>query len=250
MNAGGINFVGLYGYNNDGSYNYLLDNELNRVFKFSNTWLFLSSQILPFYSPYYFTFVNGNWFVTSDNGIYKTDSTFTNIVNSVTPDTHYGLYFTNSTIYAVKSTCVIEYTTSLTVSFSNEITGDYTLWSITASGSTIYIGTSTGLVLVMVNRVVTDSFNACNGRASNTVNSIMVQENIMITECYGDSYFYNRSYGTSFSYLSGIVADGTTAKGVWVDLKYQLIRTDLSYFEIYNEGGSSTATTTTTTSST
>jgi len=247
--AGGIKFVGLYGYNNDGSFNYLLDHTLNMVFIFSNTWLFLSSKNLPFYSPYYLTFVNGYWFITSNNGIYKTDSTFTNIVNSVTPDAHYGLYFTNFMIYAVKRNFVVEYTTGLTVSFSILINAYYSLWSISANGATFYIGTSSGLVLVMVNRVITDSFNACNGQTSHTVNSIVVQENMMITECYGDSYFYT-SNGSSFTFVSGIFGYETSAKGVWVDLKYQLIRTDLSYFEIYNDGGNSTTTTTSTTLST
>ena len=240
MSVGGISFRNLYGYANDGTYNYLLDKYLNRVFKFNVAWVFISSTILPFSSPYYLTYVSGNWFITGDYGIYKIDSTFITIVASATTGPHYGLYYysTSSTIYAVKGSSVIEYTTGLKVLIAKNITG-YSLWSITSRGNTFYIGTTTGLVLVMVDSVVTDTFNACNGLRY-SVNSIVVQGTMMMTECYGNSYFYTQ--GRPFDFIFSIVGPTTSAKGVWIDLQNQLITTDPSFFKIYTASKTTTTT--------
>ena len=230
--AGGNSFSNLYGYANDGTYNYLLDNTVNTVFKFGNSWVYVSKTTLPFSSPFYLTYVSGNWFITGNNGIYKTDSTFTTIVASATTGTHYGLYYdsTSSTIYAVKSGSVMEYTTGLAVSYTNTISG-YIFWSITASGNTFYIGTTDGLVLAMTSRAVTGNFNGCNSRSSNTVYSIMVQGTTVMTECFGDTYFYTGS-GSSFIYQSGITSSTSTGKGVWLDLKNCLVVTDVGSYII------------------
>ena len=202
------------------------------VFIFHNSWLYVSRKILPFSSPYYLTYVSGNWFITGNNGIYKTDSTFATKVAYATTGVHCGLYYqsTISTIYAVKSGSVIEYTTGLAVSYTNTISS-YTLSSITASENTFHIGTTTGLVLAMTSRAVTGNFNGCNSKTTYTLYSIMVQRTTMMTECYGDTYFYTGS-GSSFSYLSSISSNTVTPKGVWVDLKNRLVVTDVGSYII------------------
>jgi hypothetical protein len=230
-NGGGTSFSDLYGYDNDGTYNYVIDHGLNKVFKFSSFWAYLSSTSLSISLPNYLKYVSGYWYITGNNGIYKTDSTFTTIVAYVTTGPHYGLYYysTTSTIYAVKSTSIIEYTTNLALSYTNNISG-YILWSITATGTTFYIGTTTGTILVIVNRLITGTFTAaCSG----PVNSIVIQGTALLTECNGDSYF-NTGSGSSFTYVSVIGGPGFTAKGIWIDLRNQLIRTDESSFLIYN----------------
>ncbi len=230
--AGGISFSNLYGYANDGTYNYLLDNSLNMVFIFHNSWLYVSRKILPFSSPYYLTYVSGNWFITGNNGIYKTDLTFTRIVASATTGAHFGLYYysTSSTIYAVKNNSVIEYTTGLAVSYRNTLSG-YILRSITASGTTFYIGTTSGLVLAITNRTVTGTFNGCTGLTQYTVYSIMVQGTTIMTLCIGDAHFYTGS-GSSFAYKFSLRSKTVTGKGVWVDLKNHLIIADVGSYVI------------------
>jgi len=153
----------LYGFANDGVYNYILDNTNSLVYKFSSSWVYLSQKSLPFSSPLYLTYVNGYWFITGNNGIYKMVSTFSNIQYSATTGGLISLCYhsPNFTIFAIKTpNYVIEYTPILTVFYTNTISGYY-LWSITASGNTLYISTDNGLVLVMTNRVVTGFFDAC-----------------------------------------------------------------------------------------
>jgi hypothetical protein len=230
--AGGIFFSSLYGYANDGIFNYILDKGLHKVFQFNISWASVNIITLPFLSPYYLTYVTGNWFITGNNGIYKTGSSFASILASVTTGPHFGLYYylTSSTIYAVKNHSIIEYTTGLVTSYTKTISG-YSLWSITASGSTFYIGTSSSVVLAMTDRVVTGTFDACRSHTY-PVNSIFVQGSMMMTECYGDTYFYTGS-GSSFSYSFGKVRLGTTAKGAWVELANKLLITDVGTYMIW-----------------
>jgi hypothetical protein len=174
--AGGTSFSNLYGYANDGTYNYILDNNLHKVFQFNISWVYVKIITLPFSSPYYLTYVSGNWYITGKYGIYKTGSSFESILASAITGPHFGLYYysSSSTIYAVQSHSVIEYSTGLVATYTNTISR-YSLWSITASGSTFYIGTSNSLVIAMTSRVVTGSFNACKGQTRYPVNSILVQ---------------------------------------------------------------------------
>jgi hypothetical protein len=187
--AGGTSFSNLYGYANDGTYNYILDNNLHKVFQFNISWACVKIITLPFSSPYYLTYVSGNWYITGKYGIYKTGSSFESILASAITGPHFGLYYysISSTIYAVQSHSVIEYSTGLVASYTNTLSG-YSLWSITASGSTFYIGTSNSLVLVMTDRLVRRSFDACKGRTGYPVNSILVQGSTMMTECWGDIF--------------------------------------------------------------
>lgn len=231
--AGGTSFSNLYGYANDGTYNYILDNNLHKVFQFNISWACVKIITLPFSSPYYLTYVSGNWYITGKYGIYKTGSSFESILASAITGPHFGLYYysISSTIYAVQSHSVIEYSTGLVASYTNTLSG-YSLWSITASGSTFYIGTSNSLVLVMTDRLVRRSFDACKGRTGYPVNSILVQGSTMMTECWGDTCFYTGS-GSSFSFSFAKVRSGTTAKGAWVELTNKLVITDAGTFMIW-----------------
>jgi hypothetical protein len=194
--------------------------------------------------------VSEYWFSVTNVGIYKTDSTFATILASATTSAHFGLYFysTSSTIHAVKSGSVIEYTTVLAVSYTNTISG-CRLYSITGSGITIYIGTSVGLVFVMVNRAVTVVFAACNFK-SNYVNSMVIQGTTMMTNCQKDINFYTGN-GSSFSFLSAITYIGNNPLGVWVDLNNQLVVSEgESWVIMYYDNTISTTTVTTTTTRT
>jgi hypothetical protein len=160
------------------------------------------------------------------------------------------LYYqsTSSTIYAVKyPSSVVEYTTGLVVSFTNNLSGYY-LWSITASGNTFYIGTQNGLVLVMTNRVVTGFYDACNSKVYQ-INSMVIQGTTMMTNCYRDLSFYTGN-GSSFSFLSAMTDIGYP-NGVWVDLNNQLVFGDGdTWVKIYYDNTISTTTATTTTTRT
>jgi hypothetical protein len=114
-------------------------------------------------------------------------------VASATTGRHHGLYFysTSSTIYAVKSGYVIEYTTGLAESYRYTLSG-YIPRSITAWLTTFYIGTKSGLVLAVTNRTVTGTFNGCTG-IQFPVYSIMVQGTTIMTLCCGDAHFYTGS---------------------------------------------------------
>ncbi len=77
----------------------------------------------------------------------------------------------------------------------------------------------------MTNREVTGNFNACAGSTTATVCSIMVEGTTMMTECSGNTYFYQGS-GSSFTSISQLTGTSNTGKGVWVDLQNRLVITE------------------------
>ena len=148
------------------TYYYISDYIAFKIYMFDDNWTFIASK--SYNSPLYMITVDSNLYISSDTNVYKTDEIL-NLVSQYNASglVYYrGLYLDSSrgVIYIVANHLgVIQiFDLNLLMNDSISIPYPYIAYSITGYNNQIYVGTESGTILVLVNKIITSTFNACN----------------------------------------------------------------------------------------
>ena len=199
----GSSFLILCGFGMFNSVNtsyYITDYSNNRVYKISDTWEYVSFKY--FLKPTYIRAISSDLYISADSYIYKADNNLNvlNQYNGTGTLNYHGIYYNphETLIYiasvSVKAIHVFDLNLSLNDSIS---TSTYAPYSIVCFDSQIYVGTSIGVVLVIANKIIINTFDGCLGNSGPLKYIIFDQFGYMITTCYSvDKIYLYNSNGT------------------------------------------------------
>ena len=228
-----MNFSGLegFGYLDDSNKTYyVMDYFANRIIIFDSNWQYLTFQSLD--APSYMITVNNNLYISSDNNVFKTDK-YLNIIsqyNSVAAG-YLGLYYNSSsnTIYVAGynkyAIDVFDLNLNLVDSIS---TSNYYPVSIHGYKNYIYVGTGTGELIVIENKVINQTFSVCTV----TLLSIQIDDyGYMAFSCDQTAYLY---YSANLSYTGMNTTYDVQPKFINFDSNGRFIVVSDYQIDIYN----------------
>ena len=198
----GMNFSWLIGFGylvDTNTTYYALDYGANRIIIFDENWKYLTYKNLN--KPAYMITVNASLIISGNNNIYKTDKYMNNVNLYNNPSALYrGLYFnssSNSIYVAVNTRSAID-VLDLNLTLVDSIpTSTYQPWSIQGYKNYIYVGTTSGHLLVIENKVIIKSFPVCG--ANLTLSSILIDQfDYMVLNCF--PYYGYIYYRANISY--------------------------------------------------
>jgi hypothetical protein len=184
------------------SYYYVSDAGLSKIFILNESWWYVSSK--TFLQPTYFTTIGSSLYATGETNIWKLDQNLNTLIqyNATGTPIYRGIYInsTNNLIYiaplALRVIHVFDLNLSLSHTFSTTI---YAPWSIANYNNQMYVGTSTGKILVIVNELIYHTFNGCNGVATTLTSILFDNCGYMATSCYNNQLYLYYPNGTYFS---------------------------------------------------
>ena len=175
---------------------YLLDWATTRVITYKQDWTYVSYKSMPYQYSYDLKYVNGFFFVTSDNYFYKTDSNFNSVAAYGYWQALYRqLYYdsTTSLIYTAPFalTQLHVFTTSCTLSTTISLSG-FSAYGISSYNGALYTGIINGnQVFAISNKLITRMFyiNTCSSGYTYQILSITFDSfgNMAIT-CQANRY--------------------------------------------------------------
>ena len=165
---------------------YVTDYHAGKVYILNDNWSYASFK--TFTNPAYMITVGTSLYLTGDSNIWKLDKDLNTLCQYVaTRDPFYnGLYYnsTNNLLYVAPYYLTVIHIFDLNLNFSHSFSIlTYNPWSITGYNNQLYIGTNTGLILVIQNENILNQFNGCGGN-SVLLNSILFDDyGYMATSC-------------------------------------------------------------------
>ena len=197
-----MNFICLVGFGylvDSNTTYYALDWSANRIIIFDSNWQYLTFKSLTY--PAYMITVNNSLYIAAKNFIYKTDKylNITKQYNSTSAGYH-GLYYNSSgnTIYVAGyykyAIDVFDLNLNLVDSIS---TSTFTPYSLQGYKNYIYVGTGTGELIVIENKIIKQTVTVCT---VTLLSSIQIDNfGYMALSCYSDkmTYLY---YSSNVSY--------------------------------------------------
>ena len=156
---------------------YISDSGSAIVYKLSDTWEYVAQNYFP--SPKMILAISNNLYISAESNIFKTDNNLNVLSQYNASDTFYqGFYYNpaDNLIYVASSLSNAIHVFDLNLSFNSSIsTSTYSPFSIAGYNSQLYVGTETGLIVVIVNRTILTSFDGCLG-SSNIIRSILFDQ--------------------------------------------------------------------------
>ena len=208
----GTNFSWLLGFGFYSSCNtlyYVMDNSGGKVLIFNDDWSYVSYKTFP--SPAYMITTDSSLLMTGGSNIWKLDKDLNILLQHNASDSpgfrciYYN--YTNGFIYVVPHSLtgmIRVFDSKLIYSHTFSILS-YKPFSISEYNNEMFVGTTDGTILVILNELIINQFNGCNGD-SVTLNSILFdQYGYFATSCNNPTnklYLYtsNRTYtGSSLS---------------------------------------------------
>ena len=179
----GYNFTSLIGFGliddeEDKSKYYATDWSESRIIIFSEKWKYKNFK--NFKNPANMIRVEDSLYITAQYSIYKTDKDLNLIqqhnCSEGTNPSYRGILFNskNSTLYVVgyELRMIYEFTLEFEI-IDSFPTPKYYPWSIQEYDNKLFVGTYSGVILVIVNRIIVKTFNACNGCYNSMVTSMI-----------------------------------------------------------------------------
>jgi hypothetical protein len=148
-----------------------------KIFVFKEDWNYVSEKS-SFTSVRYMFPVENFFYITGQSNVWKTDQELNILLQynySTTSPAYRGLFcnLANSLIYVVPYSLQEIHIFNLSLTLNDTISiAPYYPWSINGYDNRLYVGTSNGTMLVIVNKQIIQEFNSCNGQ-SNIVYSIL-----------------------------------------------------------------------------
>ena len=217
------------------SYYYVSDMFSNKIFIFNESWSYVTSEY--FYRPAYFTTIGNSLYATGEQNIWKLDSNLNILIqyNAIgTSPLYRGIYFnsTNDFIYVAAYYFYAINVFNLNIDLSYKIsTLAYSPFSITAFNNQLYVGTDTGTILVIENKVIKDTFTGCNGNSVLLTYILFDSCGLMATSCYTNQ---SSLYDLNGRYLKTIYPTLAYPTYIGYDSKGHFIRISKSEMNIYN----------------
>ena len=206
-NYSGISFTCLvgFGYLVDTNITYYaLDWTGNKIIIYDKNWQYLTFKI--FTRPTYMITVNNSLYISGDNSVYKTDK-YLNITGQSATACYRGLFY-NSKSNTIFVAGYYKYTIDvfdLNLNLVDSIpTTTYQPYSVQGYKNYIYVGTMSGHLLVIENKVIIQTATVCAGTQPTAI--IIDNFGFMALGCYYKNsaqlyYSSNVSYtGFSFTY--------------------------------------------------
>ena len=201
INGFTMNFDWLNGFGMMTSTNttyYLADNNANTVYVLNHDWNLIDSFYCPY--PANILVVQNFLYISSDSlNLFKTDSNL-NILATYSTEEDFrirGIYFnsTNQLIYLAVSFSYHIFRFDLNLNYyDNFSTGEYIPYSINGFENKLYVGENDfGLILVMINNIIVNTFNGCFGNSGAIPMISLDQNGFMANVCEGSQsvYLYN-----------------------------------------------------------
>ena len=210
----GSSFISLCGFGMFNSVNtsyYVSDYSNNRVYKLSDTWGYVSFKY--FLKPVYIRAISNDLYISADFNIFKTDNKLNvlNQYNSTGILSYRGIYYNpdDTLIYITSYSVNVIHVFDLNLFLNDSIsTSTYTPYAIVCYVSQLYVGTSIGVVLVIANKIIINTFNGCLGNSGYLNNIKFDQFGYMITTCYFDNRIY--LYNSNGTYAGKSLATATS----------------------------------------
>jgi hypothetical protein len=202
-----VNAFGFSMFTPSNSYYYVSDWGLNQIFILNESLSYVSNK--DFYYPAYLTTIGSSLYATGQTNIWKLDLNL-NILIQYNATVTYpnprnrGIYFnsSNNFIYVAVSFYNEIHVFDLNLSLNHNIsTSTFQPWSIAEYNNQLYVGTTNGTILVIVNEVILHTFNGCNGNSAVLSSVLFDQCGYMATSCNNptNQLFLYHPNGTYFS---------------------------------------------------
>jgi hypothetical protein len=175
-----------------------------RIFVFDEEWNYISENS-SFTEVWHMISVGNNFYITGSSNLWKTDEQLNILIqyNSVSYATYRGLYYSssNNLIYMASWGLRVIHVFSLNLELIDTIlTAPYIPCEVNGYNNQLYVATTNGTMLVIVNKKIINQFNRCNGQWDTWLTSILFDQfNNMATACYNYNQLY--LYNSSGSYL-------------------------------------------------
>ena len=225
-----VNFTSLIGF---GVYEdslitkyFVLDWAKHRIITFNEKWKYVKYN--EFRNPAQMITIGNELFITGQVNIFKTDKDLNIIQQYNATNVHNylpsfrGIYYNskNSTIYVVAYEAMMIYEFTLDFEIVDSFaTSKHYPWSIHEYDNQLFVGTYSGTILVIVNKSVIRTFNACDGCYNSMVTSMIFNKkgfiyvtssslNAILLYNSNGSYIGTRMRTPSFPYFTGYDAKG------------------------------------------
>lgn len=182
--------------------NYVIDPVKGIVIAFNESWQYLFSK--PFASVNNMINVNKTLYITGKSNVFKTDY-YLNTSFTYNGNDYGGIYHnsSNSTLYIVSCAQQTIFTFSLALSVVDSIsTAPHYPYGIQVNNSKIYVSTTDGLVVVIENRVILQTFQACNNISSPIYSILIDPFGYIATACSSCNATYLYHINGTFTGLS------------------------------------------------
>jgi hypothetical protein len=149
----------------------------NNFVLYNRNWTYLTYKTMSIYNPYSIQYINNEYFITGNNGIYRTDK-YLNLVNSyIKAGAVYTSTYYNSTsdiLYVARagSNWIDLFYRNLTFISSISLTNQP--WALTEKNGKLYVGLNGGVISVIENNLIVKTITTlCTG----DIISILIDSN-------------------------------------------------------------------------
>jgi hypothetical protein len=180
----------------------------------------------------------GNYFyITGNDNIWKTDQQLNVLFRyNSTGSSHYyvGLFYnsTNDLIYVAPYNLQVihVFNLNLTLNDSISITPHLPL-SINEHNNELFVGTTDGTILVIVNKQIIKQFNGCNQQSFLLLSILFDDFNNMATTCDNKQLYL---YNTAGTYLNKSIPTVSSPRYIGLDSKSRLVVVTWTQISLYN----------------
>ena len=192
----GTTFVALAGFgmlaSANTTYYYVADYAGSKIIIYDDNWKFIRYVSMSF--PAFMITIGSNLYITCDSFIAITDGNLKILsqYNGVGTPLYRGIYYnsTNDLIYVVSRTRIFVFNLNLALNDSFTILPNLP-YSITGYNNQLFVGTYGGSIFVIVNKLVVNSFNSCNGNSALVSSFLFDQYGSIAALCYASiNYLY------------------------------------------------------------
>jgi hypothetical protein len=205
-----------------------------RIFVFDENWNYVSNKSISS-SIYYITQGGNYYYITASSTFLKTDLQFNILITYNSYGGYCGLYYnsTGDSIFVAPASLKVIHVFNFNLALTDTIAiAPYNPWSINAYNDQLYVGTSNGTILVIVNKQIIKQFDGCNGQNIN-LNSILFDQfdNIAAACSIVSPLYLLKTNGT---YLNKNILTVDYPYYIGFDSKSRLVVVTTSVIFVYN----------------
>jgi hypothetical protein len=211
-----------------------------KIFVFDDNWNYISNKS-SFPNVTYMILVGNYFYISGNSNIWKTDQQLNVSIryNSTGSSSGYypnyrGLYYnsTNDLIYVASSYFEVIHVFNLNLTLNDSISiTPYQPWSINENNNELYVGTTNGTVLVILNKQIIKQFNGCNKQKVLLFSILFDDLNNMATTCDNKQLHL---YNTAGSYLNKSIPTANDPRYIGLDSKSRLVVVTSTQISLYN----------------
>jgi hypothetical protein len=180
--------IGFEEINEENTMYYITDYINNHVIMFNGSWIYQTFK--SFTKPTYLKAIENELFISGDNYFCKTDKNLNVIKTYSNLAVRYrGIYYnqtsSNLVVTGFQSNQILFFDRNLTL-LNSVSTNTYNPYGINGFKNELFVGTTTGVILVLENSVITKIYNImCSG----IIDSLIIDNvGFMAAACYGNSF--------------------------------------------------------------